>query len=53
MTLEQATDAQLAAQPAAYWTRLAYESIIPFTRAEQLKRGFTTPVLVAAALVAE
>ena len=30
-------------QPAAYWTRLAYESIIRFTRQEQQRRGFTQP----------
>ncbi|MEU1245487.1 MarR family transcriptional regulator [Micromonospora arida] len=30
-------------QVAAYWTRLAYESIIRFTRDEQAKRGFTQP----------
>jgi hypothetical protein len=32
-----------AGQVAAYWTRLAYESIIRFTRDEQAKRGFTQP----------
>ncbi|MGW3788426.1 MarR family transcriptional regulator [Micromonospora chokoriensis] len=32
-----------ATQVAAYWTRLAYESIIRFTRDEQAKRGFTQP----------
>jgi DNA-binding MarR family transcriptional regulator len=32
-----------ASQVAAYWTRLAYESIIRFTRDEQAKRGFTQP----------
>ncbi|WP_433112229.1 MarR family transcriptional regulator [Micromonospora sp. CA-246542] len=32
-----------ANQVAAYWTRLAYESIVRFTRDEQAKRGFTQP----------
>lgn len=32
-----------ASQVAAYWTRLAYESIIRFTRDEQTRRGFTQP----------
>lgn len=37
------TDDQLAGQPAAYWTRLAYEAVIAFTRARQAERGFTQP----------
>lgn len=41
MTHSSQPDAELAAQPAAYWTRLAYESVIAFTRREQEKRGFT------------
>jgi hypothetical protein len=32
-----------ADQVAAYWTRMAYESIIAFTRREQAKRGFSQP----------
>ncbi|MEU8779198.1 MarR family winged helix-turn-helix transcriptional regulator [Streptomyces sp. NPDC048606] len=37
------TDAQLAAQPAAYWTGMAYEALIAFTRARQAEHGFTQP----------
>lgn len=36
-------DQRLAGQPAAYWTRLAYESLIAFTRREQEARGYTQP----------
>ncbi|BCJ48805.1 hypothetical protein Asp14428_02800 [Actinoplanes sp. NBRC 14428] len=36
-------DAELAAQPAAYWTGVAYESLIAFTRARQVELGFTQP----------
>lgn len=43
MTTEQASDAELAAQPAAYWTGLAYEALIAFTRARQAELGFTQP----------
>lgn len=37
------TEAELAGQPAAYWTRVAYEAVIAFTRAQQAERGFTQP----------
>jgi hypothetical protein len=37
------SDAELAAQPAAYWTRVAYEALISFTRARQAELGFTQP----------
>ncbi|MFD5713665.1 MarR family transcriptional regulator [Streptomyces pharetrae] len=37
------TDAELAAQPAAYWTGVAYEALIAFTRARQAELGFTQP----------
>ncbi|MGW4156915.1 MarR family winged helix-turn-helix transcriptional regulator [Micromonospora chersina] len=43
MTIDQITDAELATQPAAYWTRLAYEALISFTRAQQAELGFTQP----------
>ncbi|MQY05544.1 MarR family winged helix-turn-helix transcriptional regulator [Actinomadura macrotermitis] len=43
MTTAQPTDAELAAQPAAYWTGLAYEALIAFTRARQAEHGFTQP----------
>lgn len=43
MTIDQLTDAELAAQPAAYWTRLAYEAVIAFTRAQQAEFGLTQP----------
>ncbi|MER7729617.1 MarR family transcriptional regulator [Streptomyces erythrochromogenes] len=43
MTVPHLTDAELAAQPAAYWTGLAYEALIAFTRARQAELGFTQP----------
>ncbi|MFF8972937.1 MarR family transcriptional regulator [Streptomyces sp. NPDC014995] len=43
MTSQQITDAELAAQPAAYWTGVAYEALIAFTRARQAELGFTQP----------
>jgi len=43
MTLEKLSDAELAGQPAAYWTGVAYESLIGFTRARQAEFGFTQP----------
>ncbi|GAA0835082.1 hypothetical protein ACFQVD_36005 [Streptosporangium amethystogenes subsp. fukuiense] len=43
MTTQHISDAQLAAQPAAYWTGVAYEALIAFTRAEQAKHGYTQP----------
>jgi hypothetical protein len=43
MTTLQLPDDELAGQPAAYWTGIAYESIIAFTRAQQAERGFTQP----------
>ncbi|MGW0789010.1 MarR family transcriptional regulator [Streptomyces sp. NPDC002911] len=39
------SDAELAAQPAAYWTGVAYEALIAFTRARQAELGFTQPQL--------
>ncbi|MFD8210232.1 MarR family transcriptional regulator [Streptomyces sp. NPDC059695] len=43
MTTTSLTDAQLATQPAAYWTGLAYEALIAFTRERQAEHGFTQP----------
>ncbi|MEV5746952.1 MarR family winged helix-turn-helix transcriptional regulator [Actinoallomurus sp. NPDC052308] len=43
MTTGQISDADLAAQPAAYWTGVAYEALIAFTRARQAELGFTQP----------
>ncbi|RKN27945.1 MarR family winged helix-turn-helix transcriptional regulator [Micromonospora musae] len=43
MPTDQMTDAELAAQPAAYWTGVAYQSLIAFTRARQAEHGFTQP----------
>ncbi|UGQ13752.1 MarR family winged helix-turn-helix transcriptional regulator [Yinghuangia sp. ASG 101] len=43
MATEHITDAELAAQPAAYWTGVAYEALIAFTRARQAEQGFTQP----------
>ncbi|GAA2068605.1 hypothetical protein GCM10009801_16980 [Streptomyces albiaxialis] len=37
------TDDRLAGQPAAYWTGLAYEALIAFTRDQQAQLGFTQP----------
>ncbi|MFG2285497.1 MarR family transcriptional regulator [Streptomyces sp. NPDC048595] len=43
MTIHHLSDAELAGQPAAYWTGVAYESLIAFTRARQAELGFTQP----------
>ncbi|MEV7230574.1 MarR family winged helix-turn-helix transcriptional regulator [Polymorphospora sp. NPDC051019] len=43
MTTQHVSDAGLAAQPAAYWTGVAYEALIAFTRARQAELGFTQP----------
>jgi hypothetical protein len=43
MTTQQMSDAELAAQPAAYWTGVAYEALIAFTRARQAEHGYTQP----------
>ncbi|MFD4369691.1 MarR family transcriptional regulator [Rhodococcus sp. NPDC058521] len=43
MTTQHTADAELAAQPAAYWTGVAYEALISYTRALQAELGFTQP----------
>jgi hypothetical protein len=43
VTVRDLTDAELANQPAAYWTGVAYEALIAFTRARQAELGFTQP----------
>ncbi|RKR86013.1 hypothetical protein BDK92_0232 [Micromonospora pisi] len=43
MTTLHVSDAELAGQPAAYWTGVAYESLIAFTRARHAELGFTQP----------
>ncbi|MEV6695475.1 MarR family transcriptional regulator [Micromonospora sp. NPDC051196] len=43
MMTQQLSDAELAGQPAAYWTGVAYESLIAFTRARHAEHGFTQP----------
>lgn len=43
MTTPELSDSELAAQPVAYWTRLAYEATIGFIRAQMAERGFTQP----------
>ena len=43
MTTTPLSDAELAGQPAAYWTGVAYESLIAFTRARHAELGFTQP----------
>ncbi|MFE4631985.1 MarR family transcriptional regulator [Streptomyces sp. NPDC056773] len=45
MTTQQMSDAELAGQPAAYWTGVAYEALIAFTRARQVEKGYTQPQL--------
>ena len=37
------TDTELAGQPAAYWTGVAYQALIAFTRARQAEHGYTQP----------
>ncbi|WP_448319005.1 MarR family transcriptional regulator [Streptomyces sp. CO7] len=43
MATPHPTDAELAAQPAAYWTGVAYEALIAHTRARQAEAGYTQP----------
>ncbi|MCX4834387.1 MarR family winged helix-turn-helix transcriptional regulator [Streptomyces sp. NBC_01016] len=43
MTTQQISDTELAGQPAAYWTGVAYEALIAFTRAQQAEKGYTQP----------
>ncbi|MCT2589774.1 MarR family transcriptional regulator [Streptomyces sp. N2-109] len=43
MKNQHTPDAELAAQPAAYWTKIAYEAVIAFTRAQQAELGFSQP----------
>ncbi|MDX3587119.1 MarR family transcriptional regulator [Streptomyces europaeiscabiei] len=43
MTIQQISDAELAGQPAAYWTGVAYEALIAYTRAQQAAKGYTQP----------
>ena len=45
MTTQEMSDAELVGQPAAYWTGLAYEALIAFTRARQAEHGLTQPQL--------
>ncbi|ARZ65892.1 MarR family transcriptional regulator [Streptomyces sp. HU2014] len=45
MTPQQISDAELAGQPAAYWTGLAYEALIAFTREQMTAKGYTQPQL--------
>ncbi|MFE0786435.1 MarR family transcriptional regulator [Streptomyces mutabilis] len=43
MTTQQISDAELAGQPAAYWTGVAHEALIAYTRAQQAEKGYTQP----------
>ncbi|MGA4799716.1 MarR family transcriptional regulator [Streptomyces lavendulocolor] len=43
MTTQQVSDAELAGQPAAYWTGVAYEALIAYTRAQQAEKGYSQP----------
>ncbi|MFJ6482344.1 MULTISPECIES: MarR family transcriptional regulator [unclassified Streptomyces] len=45
MTTQQMSDVELAGQPAAYWTGIAYEALIAFTRARMTEKGHTQPQL--------
>lgn len=40
---QQLSNAELAGQPAAYWTGVAYEALIAYTRARQAEKGYTQP----------
>ncbi|MFF0154583.1 MarR family transcriptional regulator [Micromonospora sp. NPDC005203] len=43
MATQRLSDVELATQPAAYWTGVAYEALIAFTRARYADFGFTQP----------
>ncbi|WP_181773339.1 MarR family winged helix-turn-helix transcriptional regulator [Amycolatopsis pittospori] len=43
MTTRPMSDVELAGQPAAYWTGVAYEALIAYTRARQAEKGYTQP----------
>ncbi|WP_327380902.1 MarR family winged helix-turn-helix transcriptional regulator [Streptomyces sp. NBC_01207] len=43
MTTRQMSDVELAGQPAAYWTGVAYEALIAYTRARTAEKGYTQP----------
>lgn len=43
MTNQQRSGAELAGQPAACWTGVAYEALIAYTRARQAEKGYTEP----------
>ncbi|MCC3776647.1 MarR family winged helix-turn-helix transcriptional regulator [Streptomyces sp. UNOB3_S3] len=43
MATQQFSDVELAGQPAAYWTGVAYEALIAYTRAQQATKGYTQP----------
>ncbi|MDF5752827.1 MarR family transcriptional regulator [Spongiactinospora sp. TRM90649] len=43
MTTQQISDAELAAQPAAYWTGVAYEALVSYIRARQAEKGYSHP----------
>lgn len=43
MTTQQLSDAELAGQPAAYWTGVAYAALIAYTRARQVEKGCAQP----------
>ncbi|MBC9717042.1 winged helix-turn-helix transcriptional regulator [Streptomyces sp. TRM66268-LWL] len=42
-TTQEMSDAELAAQPVAYWTGLAYEATIAYIRARLAEQGCTQP----------
>ncbi|MFD3872560.1 MarR family transcriptional regulator [Streptomyces sp. NPDC058623] len=43
MMTQQGSDAELAGQPAAYWTGVAHEALTAHTRARQVELGYTHP----------
>lgn len=43
VTPPQNSGDELAGYPAAYWTGVAYESLIAYTRARQAEKGYPSP----------
>ncbi|MFJ7771070.1 MarR family transcriptional regulator [Streptomyces sp. NPDC097107] len=43
MATRQISDAELAGQPAAYWTGVAYRALIAYTQAQLVEKGCTQP----------
>ncbi|MCF3169327.1 MULTISPECIES: MarR family transcriptional regulator [Streptomyces] len=43
MPEQHLSDAELAAEPAAYWTGIANKALVTYTRAWQAEKGYTQP----------